>query len=296
MVPLIFRVRVWWWRLFTVAGFVALFATPAEATGVEPAIIMVVLVAAQAAATAAGAVMQSQAQKKQSEFQAKMADYQAGEAASAAARAKQQSEEFASYQEDEANRIRAQAELEAHAAEIAGQAAEATAAEEAHRKIARQSALIGASGIQLEGSPLEALMSGHAQAELEVERIRYGSSLEAYGARQRGWAGGREADVTAALTRQSGIEQALQYQRQSFVLSGQAKQSRAAARNYEMQGYIGAGAALLAGAGRIYGGMNPTPPASPRDPWAADRQLNEYNFNPYSTTRNPYSGTSYGYE
>jgi hypothetical protein len=251
------RLKRWAWCAWTVASFVSLFATPAEAYGAEiPLVLIIASIAVSAASAGYGAYAQGQAQKEQAEFQSKMSEYQATEAAAAASRAREQGEKFASYQEAEADRIRQQAEYEARAAEIAGQASEASATEASRRARAHQHLLIGSSGISAEGSPLLALMAGEEQAELEVERIRYGTSLEAYAARTRGYAGGRDADIAAWLSRTGSVEQALNYQRQAYVQQGMATQYGSAGTQAEKAGYIGAGTSILAGAARIYGAYN----------------------------------------
>lgn len=89
---------------------------------------------------------------------------------------------------------------------------ESRARREGRRLLGRQRAAIGASGIQVEGSPLDVLADTAAELELDALTVRHRGLLEALG-----------------LTQQASLD-------------------RARARSARTAGFIGAGASLLSGA------------------------------------------------
>lgn len=92
----------------------------------------------------------------------------------------------------------------------------------ASRQAAASRAAIGASGVTLEGSPLEILEDQALEAELDALNIRYGGRLNAENFRS------------------------------------QAQLDRSAARNARTQGFLSAGSTLLKGAAR-FGNAMPVP-------------------------------------
>jgi hypothetical protein len=91
-------------------------------------------------------------------------------------------------------------------------------------------AAVGASGISLEGSPLDILESNAAQEELDALMIRWNGQNEATGLRASG-----------ALQRAQGA-------------------------NAQRQGYMTAGSAILLGAARAYDSVDATKPKLPKAP------------------------------
>jgi len=104
---------------------------------------------------------------------------------------------------------------------------------EARQVLARQRALIGASGVTMEGSPL--LTAEDTAAQLALEGANRIAQIETEGA-----------------TRQAEFQQRIYgYKSQSILDISEASASRAAAVGYGKAGTIGAGASLLSGAGQI---------------------------------------------
>jgi len=134
----------------------------------------------------------------------------------------------AKYNAELANRNAQIAEQNAEAAKLAGAAKEEQSRDEVRRVLARQRALVGASGITTEGSPLLVMMETARQGELDALRIRYTSEVEA----------------------RQGLFQAQQYQSEATLQRYQGKQAQKA-------GYLSAGGTLLTGIGSAasyYGG------------------------------------------
>jgi hypothetical protein len=124
----------------------------------------------------------------------------------------------ATYNAQLANRNAEIAEQNAEAAKLAGTAREEQSRDEVRRVLARQRALVGASGVTTEGSPLLVMMESARQGELDALRIRYTSEVEA----------------------RSGQFQAQQYQSEATLQRLQGKQAQTA-------GYMSAGGTLLTG-------------------------------------------------
>jgi hypothetical protein len=90
----------------------------------------------------------------------------------------QTANKVAQYNAELANRNAQIADQNAEAVRFAGTAKEEQSRDEVRQVLARQRALVGASGVTTEGSPLLVMMESARQGELDALRIRYATDIE----------------------------------------------------------------------------------------------------------------------
>lgn len=105
---------------------------------------------------------------------------------------------------------------------------EAVLRSEAHRLIGRQRVATAASGIQMSGSPMQALADTYFSMERDAQRVQYASSVEA-----------AQKTAAAAMTRLNGQAQAASFQTAAMgsilgAVSDYASSSQAQ-KSYELQ-------------------------------------------------------------
>ena len=105
---------------------------------------------------------------------------------------------------------------------------EAVLRTEAHRLMGTQRVATAASGIQMSGSPMQALADTYFSMERDAQRVQYASSVEA-----------AQSTASAAMSRLNGQAQAAAFQTASLgsilgAVSGYASSSQAQ-RSYELQ-------------------------------------------------------------
>lgn len=141
------------------------------------------------------------------------------------------------------------AERQAEAARNSGRIQEEIERAKFARQQSRARANIGASGVNTEGSPLLVLMDNAAEFDMDMQRLRYGTELEAMGHQMEGQMVKLEgamrrsaAESDAKMSRFSGRLSGLGYNQQSLMFGAQAGAAR-------WGSYWGAGTTLLAGVG-----------------------------------------------
>jgi hypothetical protein len=196
-------------------------------TGFE--MFVVIAMIASAAMGAYSAISQGQAQKKASDYNAKVAENQAA---------------WSEYNARvEADQIRQQAEIYEYNAVLSEQQAErdAEAAEKRKEKLqSAQAARYGKAGLMMEGTPLEVMSISAMEADRDIESILYQGNLEAWNWRTRGEASER----SAAAGEISGVNLADTYRAEAALntMKGQSAKS---------QSMFTAGGTILTGAANV---------------------------------------------